>query len=100
MDTIREYLAHIKVGKKQTHLNMTLFPLLAPDNGDPDYLTLDEALEQEEIEVTEVSESGSVPDLKLVNRGKRKVLLIVKGRTTGAKQNRIVNSTFENKKPL
>ncbi|MBI4774226.1 MAG: hypothetical protein HY788_08610, partial [Deltaproteobacteria bacterium] len=80
--------------KKQTHLNMTLFPLLAPDNGEPDYLTLDEAIEREQIEVTEVSESGSVPDLKLINRGKQEVLIIEGEELQGAKQNRNVNSTF------
>ena len=94
MEVIRDYLAHVKVGKKQTHLNMTLFPLLAPDNGDPDYVTLDEALEREQIEVTEVSESGSVPDLRLINRGKQKVLIIEGEELQGAKQNRIVNLTF------
>ena len=94
MEVIRDYLAHVKVGKKQTHLNMTLFPLLAPDKGDPDYMTLDEAIEREQIEVTEVSESGSVPDLRLINRGKQKVLIIEGEELQGAKQNRIVNSTF------
>ena len=94
MEGIRDYLAHVKVGKKQTHLNMTLFPLLAPDNGEPDYLTLDEALEGEQIEVTEMSESGSVPDLRLINRGKQKVLIIEGEELQGAKQNRIINSTF------
>ncbi len=94
MEPIREYLAYVKVGRKQAYLNMTLFPLLAPDNGEPEYLTLDEALEREQIEVTEVSSSGSVPELKLINRGKQQVLIVEGEELHGAKQNRIVNSTF------
>jgi hypothetical protein len=46
MEEIQGFLENVKLGGKQTHHNMTLIPLLAPDTGAPDYLTLEEALNQ------------------------------------------------------
>jgi hypothetical protein len=75
MDHIQAFLENVKLGGKQNHLNMTLIPLLAPDAGVPDYLTLEEALNQMLAEVTEVSQGGSVPDLKLINKSPGKLLV-------------------------
>jgi hypothetical protein len=38
MDPIKDFLEIVKLAKAQTHRNLTLFPLLAPESGDPDYL--------------------------------------------------------------
>jgi hypothetical protein len=46
------------------------------------------------VEITEVSQGGSVPDLKLINRSPSKLLVIDGEELVGAKQNRIVNATF------
>jgi hypothetical protein len=46
MEAIQIFLEKVKLGGKQSHLNMTLFPLLASDAGAPDYLILEEALNQ------------------------------------------------------
>jgi hypothetical protein len=88
------FLEKVKLGGKQSHLNMTLFPLLAPDTGAPDYLILEEALGQGSVEITEVSHGGSVPDLKLINKSPQKLLVVDGEEVIGAKQNRIVNATF------
>jgi hypothetical protein len=37
MEAIQAFLEAVKQGGKQSHLNMTLIPLLAPDAGEPDY---------------------------------------------------------------
>jgi hypothetical protein len=55
---------------------MALFPLLAPDAGEPDYLVLEEALGQGAVEITEVCHRGSVPDLKWINKSPGKLLFI------------------------
>jgi hypothetical protein len=55
---------------------MTIFPLLAPDSGEPDYLTLEEALAARAIEITEINKNGSVPELKLINHGTMNVLIL------------------------
>ena len=94
MEAIQRFLEKVKLGGKQSHLNMTLFPLLASDAGEPDYLILEEALGQGAVEVTEVSQAGSVPDLKLINKSSNKLLVVDGEELVGAKQNRIVNATF------
>jgi len=94
MESIQTFLEKVKVGGKQSHLNMALFPLLASDAGEPDYFTLEEALNQAFAEVTEVSQGGSVPDLKLVNKSPNKMVVVDGEELFRAKQNRIVNATF------
>jgi hypothetical protein len=94
MEQIQAFLENVKLGGKQNHLNMTLIPLLAPDTGAPDYLILEEALNQGVVEITEVSKGGSVPDLKLINKSAGKLLVVDGDGLVGAKQNRIVNATF------
>ncbi len=46
------------------------------------------------LEITEVSEGGSVPDLMVENKGAVDVIVIEGEELRGAKQNRIVNSTL------
>jgi hypothetical protein len=46
------------------------------------------------VEVTEVREGGSVPELKVVNNSPRMVLILDGEELVGAKQNRIVNTTI------
>ena len=55
------------------------------------WLTLDAALAGGEVEVTEVSESGSVPELCLLNRSSFPIFLLDGEELVGAKQNRILN---------
>ena len=94
MEAIQIFLEKVKLGGKQSHLKMTLFPLLASDAGEPGYLILEEALGQGVVEIMEVSLGGSVPDLKLINKSDHKLLVVDGEELVGAKQNRIVNATF------
>ena len=94
MDQIGIFLETVKLARKQSYLNLALFPLLAPDKGDPYYLTLEEVLEKETMVITEVGEGGRVPELKILNRGAQQVLIVEGEELVGAKQNRIVNATF------
>ncbi len=55
-----------------------------------EYLTLDEALAAKTATVTEVSESGSVPELYFQNEGDLPVLLLDGEELVGAKQNRVL----------
>jgi hypothetical protein len=94
MEQIIPFLQNVKIARKQVHKNLTVFPLLAPYGIDPDYLTLEQALNQNLIQITELDNEGSVPELKLLNRGEKGVLIIEGEELVGAKQNRIVNSSF------
>jgi hypothetical protein len=71
-----------------------MYPLLQREESAPGYLTLDEALAAGLASVTEVSESGSVPELRVENRAPKPVLILDGEELVGAKQNRIVNLTI------
>jgi hypothetical protein len=62
--------------------------------GGPDYRTLDEALAAKTLEVTEVSDQGSGPHLKVLNRGDEPVFLMAGEQLVGARQNRILNTSI------
>lgn len=94
MEAITSFLDGIKLGGKQSHRNLTLFPIMAPEAGVPQYLTLEEALARGSVTITEVSEGGSVRELRLINSSPKAVLIVEGEELVGAKQNRIVNSTF------
>ncbi len=91
MTALETALTGLTVGTPVTHANLTLFPLLGGETGEPAYLTLGEALAAGQARVTEVSEQGSVPELRFVNAAERPVLLLDGEELVGAKQNRIVN---------
>jgi hypothetical protein len=92
-ENIQRLLEGIKVGAKQSHKNMTLYCLLAAKETDVDFMTLDEALDSGVLAITELDESGSVPELKVTNKSDRKVLMLDGEELVGAKQNRVLNVT-------
>jgi hypothetical protein len=55
---------------------------------------LDEALASKAVDVTETSDSGSVPVLKFLSRSPVPVLLLDGEELIGAKQNRILNASI------
>lgn len=91
MNAIATSIGRLKVGLETGIHNLTMFPLLNGGEHAPAYLTLDEALAQGWTEITEISEQGSVPELRVVNRASAPVLIIDGEELVGAKQNRIVN---------
>lgn len=91
---ISKFLEQTKIGKKQTHKNLSIFPVLSTYALNFDYLILDEALSGASIEVTEVDNAGAVPELKVINKSPMMVLILDGEELVGAKQNRIVNTTI------
>jgi hypothetical protein len=91
---IKEYIDGITIGKGQSYKNLTVFPLVSDYQLDLDYLTLDEALDKDAIDVVELDQEGSVPELKVVNKSATMVLILDGEELVGAKQNRIVNTTI------
>ncbi|MEA3232023.1 MAG: DUF6569 family protein [Thermodesulfobacteriota bacterium] len=95
MEPITSFLKTGKLARKQSYRNLTIFPLLGPNGGTrPNYLTLEQALDDNLIQITEKDQGADVPELKLVNTGKKPMLIIEGEELVGAKQNRIVNATF------
>jgi hypothetical protein len=94
MAHVMDFFKEIKVGAKQNHGNMTLYCLLSADQAPVDFLTLDAALALGALSITEVTEGGSVPELKVVNKSDQKILLVDGEELVGAKQNRVLNTTI------
>jgi hypothetical protein len=91
MSILEASLAGLTVDNRVTYANLDMFPLLGGRSGEPAYLTLGAALAAGLAHVTEVSEQGSVPELRFVNGAAQPVLLLDGEELVGAKQNRIVN---------
>jgi hypothetical protein len=94
MELLTRTLGALEIGTAREHANLTMFPLLGGRPADPDYHTLDEALAAGTARVTEVSDSGSVPELRFQNSGGWAVLLLDGEELVGAKQNRVLNLTI------
>jgi hypothetical protein len=86
MEPIVLFLNATKLARKQLFKNLTLFPLLAPDASRRDYLTLEQALDRSLVRITEIDQAGSVPELRLLNTGKKKILIVEGEELVGAKQ--------------
>lgn len=87
------YLKTLSVGEAQRHESMAVYPLLASAESSPIYITMKKALELGVLTVTEVSQGGSVPTLKVRNDGEDVVLLLDGEELKGAKQNRVLNTS-------
>lgn len=83
----------IRLGKMQRHKNMAVFPVFSEDPEGIYYIDLKEALEQGVIEITEIDEGGSVPELKVVNQGDVPVLILEGEEIAGGNQNRVATIT-------
>lgn len=91
---IRNYLSGIRFGELRAYKNMAVIFLFSSEDDGPEYLSLGQALERGLLTVTEISESGSVPELRVKNRGEIPVLLLDGEELAGAKQNRVLNTTI------
>jgi hypothetical protein len=95
MSTIKleDLLPAWTVGTAVGHRNLTLVPLIGGGHRFQGYLLASEAIDAKLLTITEVSESGSVPELLAVNEWDRPILLIDGEELQGAKQNRILNTS-------
>ena len=94
MTTIQNTLSALAIGEPAIHRNLSMFPLFGAETRQPDYLTLDEGLERDACRVTEISESGSVPELAFENPSDHRILLLDGEELIGARQNRVLNITI------
>jgi hypothetical protein len=91
---IASHLSKLVLGEPQQFKNMGFIPLFTPTNHSSEYLTLKEALEKSLLTVTEVSQGGSVPQLKGTNLAELPLLLVDGEALAGAKQNRVLNASI------
>ena len=93
MQVLNELLDSITVGPPQVFEEVRVFPLFSSLNESSPLLELDEALAKGLVEVTEVSDGGSVPQLNVINTSPRDLIIYDGQQLIGAKQNRTVNIT-------
>lgn len=83
-----------RLGAAATYENLCIFPLVSSRDTTPDYLGMKTALAKQLVEIQEISQEGSVPNLNVINRSKLPVLIIDGEEMVGAKQNRIANTSI------
>ena len=94
MDTLlHELMNRVKIGARQTHDNMSVLCLLSETQASTGFISLDDALQNHGLRITEVSKNGSVPELAVVNPSEHMALLLDGEEIVGAKQNRALNTT-------
>lgn len=86
---IEQHLGQLTVGGAQWTHNLSVYPLLVDEESLPGYLTLDQALNDKQARITEVSEGGLVPELAFENLTDQPILLLDGEELVGAKQNRV-----------
>jgi hypothetical protein len=95
---IAELLGRLALAPRQTHKALTLWPLVlredAPLPKGAGYVSLSRALEDGSLQIDELDEHGSVPLVRVRNRGIHDVLFLFGEEIRGAKQNRIANASF------
>ena len=90
METVTKRLLSFTLGDVVAFQGLAMVPLLG-ESTEPAYLLLEEALKFGCAHMDEVSESGDVNRLRLINHCNGPVLLLDGEEIKGAKQNRIIN---------
>ena len=88
--TLKRFLGSLEAGDALSHLNLAVIPLSGDGHQPLDYTLGAEAIEANALEVTEVSEGGSVPELLVMSKADTMILLLDGEELVGAKQNRIL----------
>jgi hypothetical protein len=94
MSTLSTRLGQVRVAEPQEAGGLQVFGLFWEPATALDYQTLDEGLTAGTLEVTEVSEGGSVPTLRVHNKSGKMTFLMVGEQLVGAKQNRVLNASI------
>jgi len=93
MSTFTDVLTGIEVGPVVQGRLLQMYPLVSKVIVEPAYDLARAAFVAGTLTVTEVSEAGAVPTLRVTNSGARPVLLLDGEELLGAKQNRVLNVT-------
>lgn len=88
------YLTGLERSMPQSAGELRIVPLLSTTTHHHDYLSLSRALREEKVAISEVNESGSVPNVRVINDSEKEILLLDGDEIKGAKQNRILNTTI------
>jgi hypothetical protein len=84
------WLDQTPVRSPSSHRRLALFPLVGESRRLPRCLSLDQALRDRVLTVSEVSEGGEVNRLRLANHGERPVFIMAGEVLVGARQDRVL----------
>lgn len=93
IETLEQTLAQLEIGSPVSRDALHLFPLTGGHCADEGLMLLGEAIEASVLRVEEIDDSGSVPHVRVVNRGAVPVLVLEGDELIGAKQNRVANTS-------
>lgn len=91
---IENLLNNLNLSEKQKYNNLSLTPLIQAYGMKISYVNSDYALEKKNVEILEINEGGSVPELFIDNMSDERVLFVEGEELIGAKQNRILNTSI------
>jgi hypothetical protein len=95
MNVLENFIENLYTGEPVQVGQLKVTPVFIREGAAPlPLLEFEEALGRGLVEVTEVSEGGSVPNLFVRNKADRDVIIVDGELLVGAKQNRIVNTTI------
>jgi hypothetical protein len=94
MQLLLDQLGQLAVEEPVRAGGLEVFGLRWQAPAGPGYRTLDEAMGEQALDVTEISEGGNVPTLKVTNKGDTRVFLMAGEQLVGAKQNRVLNTSI------
>ena len=89
-----DMLKRVRITGRQEYGALEIFHLTWPGGNGVDYATLDESLAARWIEMTEFTETGQVPRIKIINRSQHMVFLMAGEQVVGCKQNRVLNASI------
>jgi ARG and Rhodanese-Phosphatase-superfamily-associated Protein domain len=89
-DRVRTWLTQAGVDEGVRHGHLVLYPIVASQGTLPNVMTMDQAMKAEVLEITEVSDRGSVNRLLLSNEGGVPVFIMAGEILDGAKQDRVL----------
>lgn len=93
MNRIIDSICGITLGPAVVARNLTVFPILENEPSGLEILAASDALEAGLLKITEMSEHGTVPRLRLTNDATLPALLLDGEHLVGCKQNRVLNTT-------
>ncbi len=93
-DTTIKFLSSLKFGEVQTTENLSIVPIFQVNGKTLPFISLDNGVKKGYVEIQEVSSTGSVPDLNLINHSDYYVFILHGDELLGAKQNRTVNTSM------
>jgi hypothetical protein len=92
-ETLAQTLQRLEIREPVSHGLLHVFPLQGDTHAEQDISLLEGALQAGTLHIEELHEAGSIPELRVVNEGCQRVLILEGDKLIGEKQNRVVNSS-------